>query len=130
MSDRRICKLDIKNANEATLKQSVEILGKMLGAQMVNSVEDFYGKKIEASGFKTAGISRGIGFRVENGEIVSDGDPYGCRDEYSRVEGLLKQTYGYVDTCNKLKSKGFMVNSSIKIYGNKIQATVEGMKNA
>jgi len=131
MSDRRICKLDIKNANEQVLQETVRLLSSMIGAQIINRVKIWGGQTVDVPcGLQMTELKNGIGFRVQDGEIVSDGDPYGQREAYERAETLVKQTYGYVDSMQKLRSKGFIINSNIKIFGDKIKARIEGMKYA
>lgn len=123
----------IKDASEQTLKSSVELLAKLLGAEVVDRVRtlDYRAQTVDVPcGIKMRGLENGIGFRVKDGQLLSDGDPYGQEEEYARVEALLKQTYGYVDSCNKLRTKGFTIDSKIKVFGNKIDATVVGMKYA
>ena len=131
MSNLRVAKLAIKNANLETLTRAVQTLANLLGMQVVNSVDIYGGRIVKvAVGLKGAALPSGIGFDIEEGQLVSKGDSWRYENEYSRVETLLRQTYGYEASKTALMTKGYMVQTPmVKVFGNKFQAVLEGVRS-
>jgi hypothetical protein len=110
MSQFRVCKLKITNANLQTLRLAVEELAKALGGEVVSSVRDYYGHVQEVPvGLRTQELRRGIGFRIENGQIVSVGDSWGVSSEYRDMEKALAKYYTAAALSQKLKAQGYSV---------------------
>lgn len=128
--------LEIANCNEELLRRAVERLAELLGGRVVTQVRDFYGKRQQVSiGLETdevhKGIHRGIGFEIKDGRIVSVGDDFGYEKAYANIQRLLCQTYNTLSMEQKLKQKGYQVQTQIKVVGGalgKVQAQIQGVR--
>ena len=96
MSHFSIIKISIKNPDLQLLKQVVEQIAKELGADVVNTVKDFYGNILSViAGIRNNIFHMGIGVVVNSkGEVEIVGDFYGVPAiEIEKFKQLLTQYY-------------------------------------
>lgn len=111
MSHFSICKVKIKNPNIELLKQAVEFLAKELNGEIVDKIFDYYGKEMTdfIIAIKTEKIFRGVGVKIENGEVKLVGDFYQVHSAIDNFQKNLVKTYTSLAVANSLKSMGYNV---------------------
>jgi hypothetical protein len=115
MSHFSITKLKIKIKNEAILKRSIEEIAKRTNGEIVTTITDYYGnlKTDFIIAFRNPEFQRGVGVRINNGELELIGDFWGVSKE--KIEELKKniaQTYTKNATIQALKQMNYNVNIS------------------
>ena len=91
-----IVKINIRNPDMQLLKQVVEEIARDLGAEVVNTVRDYYGNTLSViTGIRNNIFHRGIGIVVNNrGEVEIVGDFYRVpASEIEKFKQLLTQYY-------------------------------------
>jgi hypothetical protein len=114
MSHFSIIKISIKNPDVQLLRQVVEEIAKELKAEIVNTIRDFYGNKLNVLvGIKNDVFFRGIGVRInEKGEIEIVGDYHRVpMSEVERFKQLLTQYYTAYALTSALTSLGYSVQT-------------------
>jgi hypothetical protein len=94
MSHYSLVKIKIKNANENVLRQAIQELCKQEGFQVVNQIVDFYGhpRTDFLIGIKNRDYPRGVGIKLENGQITLVGDFYNTYGEKA-IADKISQYY-------------------------------------
>ena len=94
MSHYSLVKVKIKNVNESVLRQAIQELCKHFQFQVVNQVEDFYGhpRTDFLIGIKNRDYPRGVGIKLENGQITLVGDFYNTYGP-QHISQLISQYY-------------------------------------
>ena len=113
MSHFSICKIRIKNPNVELLKQAVQQLAQELNGEIVQEIVDFSGniQKDFLIAVKTPQIHRGVGIKVEDGEVKLVGDFFLIRDVIEAFQKNLIQTYTALAVANSLKNLGYNVQA-------------------
>ena len=113
----------IKNPNMQLLKETIEQIAKEEGLTVTSTIKDYYNKPIKVDfGLTGPGLSRGIGFVVENGVLKTYGDPYN-QSGYHHIAGRLVQEYTVKATQRAVLALGYRAQVRQK-QGNKIVLTV------
>jgi len=114
MSHFSIIKINIKNPNTQLLRQVVEEIAKELGAEVVNTVRDYYGNTLSViTGIRSNIFYRGIGIVVNNrGEVEIVGDFYKIpTSEVEKFKQLLTQYYTTYALTSSLVQLGYNVQT-------------------
>jgi len=113
MSHFSICKIRIKNPNVELLKQAVVQIAKELNGEIVQEIKDYSGniQKDFIIAVKTPQIHRGVGIKVEDGEVKLVGDFFLIRDVIEAFQKNLIQTYTALAVANSLKNLGYNVQA-------------------
>jgi len=110
MSHISVFRTRIANPDPNLVSEVMQALAQQLNALLVNqSYEDRY-DTINADYILVMPNGRGIGVRVQEGlQIV--GDPYGWREEFKRVSGLIVQTYVHFALLRQLQQMGYQLSN-------------------
>lgn len=101
----------IKNPSIELVKQAVNAIVKLHNGQIVSEVRRYGGWTIPVDlGFIIPGIERGIGIKVENGELVFICDPYAKEEMYDKARAELIKLYKTIAVQKALQSLGYNVN--------------------
>jgi hypothetical protein len=114
MSHFSIIKISIKNPDLQLLKRVVEEIAKELGAEVVNTVRDYYGNTLNVIvGIKSSVFYRGIGVVVNSrGEVEIVGDFYRVpMSEIERFKQMLTQYYTAYALTTALTQLGYSVQT-------------------
>jgi hypothetical protein len=114
MSHFSIIKISIKNPDLQLLKQVVEQIAKELGADVVNTVKDFYGNILSVIvGIRNNIFHMGIGVVVNSkGEVEIVGDFYRVPiSEVEKFKQLLTQYYTAHALTTALTQLGYNVQT-------------------
>lgn len=80
----------LKNLTEAAVRDAVADLAKQLGATVITHMNSYYWDRQNILiGLVTKDLPNGIGVRVENGQLLIVGDPYGQKLAYERMQKLI-----------------------------------------
>ncbi len=123
MSHMTKCATAIKNPNMQLLKETIEQIAREEGLTVTSTIHDYYKNPIKVDfGLTGPGLSRGIGFVVENGVLKTFGDPYG-QSGYNHIAGRLVQEYTVKATARAVLALGYRSQVQQK-QGDKIVLTV------
>jgi hypothetical protein len=113
MSHFSIVKINIRNPDVQLLKQVVEEIARDLGAEVVNTIRDYYGNALNVTiGIRNDVFRRGIGVVVERGELQIVGDFYGIPpSEIEKFKQLLTQYYTTYALTTALTQLGYSVQT-------------------
>ena len=114
MSHFSIIKISIKNPDLQLLKQAIEEIAKELGAEVVDTIRDYYGNTLSVvTGIRSNVFRRGIGVILNNhGEIEIVGDFYRVpMSEIERFKQLLTQYYTASALTSALANLGYSVQT-------------------
>jgi hypothetical protein len=112
MSHFSIIKISIKNPNVQLLKQTIEEIAKELGAEVVDTIRDYYGNTLSVLiGIRSSIFHRGLGIIVNNkGEVEIVGDFYKIpTSEVEKFKQLLTQYYTTYALTSSLAQLGYSV---------------------
>ena len=108
-----LIRVKIKNPNMNLLREAVKNLAMEIGAELVNEVVDYYGRKVKVDlGIKNDVFHRGVGITVQNGEVKLIGDFYGYRQHVEQLQLGLVKHYTALATAVTLRNMGYQVQSS------------------
>ncbi|MEM1554349.1 MAG: hypothetical protein QXU09_03810 [Thermoproteota archaeon] len=113
MSHFSICKIKIKNPDIELLKQAVVQIAKELNGEIVQEIVDFSGnvQKDFLIAVKTPQIHRGVGIKIENGEVKLVGDFFLVHSAVEAFQKNLIKTYTALAVANSLKNLGYNVQT-------------------
>jgi len=114
MSHFSIIKISIKNPNVQLLKQTIEEIAKELGAEVVDTIRDYYGNTLSVLiGIRSSIFHRGLGIIVNNkGEVEIVGDFYKIpTSEVEKFKQLLTQYYTTYALTSSLAQLGYSVQT-------------------
>jgi hypothetical protein len=97
----------IKNANEAVVKATLELLAKQ-GVKITNQIKDFYGNPTHVK--YGVAVGDGIGIEVKNGQLEFVADTYNFKSQFEEFTRMFEQYYKATQTMMTLKTMGFQVN--------------------
>ncbi|MEM3793289.1 MAG: hypothetical protein QXS76_00120 [Candidatus Bathyarchaeia archaeon] len=121
MSHFALIGIKIRNPNLQLLRAAIERVAKELGAQAVKEIEDFYGNKNRdfIMAIRSPAFRRGIGVKVEGGEVKVVGDFYGVsQSALENFQNALARQYAALATVAALNRIGY--RPTIQQVGNKI----------
>jgi hypothetical protein len=106
-------KINIRNPDMQLLKQVVKEIARDLGAEVVNTVRDYYGNTLSVIGIRSNIFYRGIGIVVNNrGEVEIVGDFYKIpTSEVEKFKQLLTQYYTTYALTSSLTQLGYSVQT-------------------
>jgi len=112
-----LIRVKIVNPNMDLLKHAVENLAKEMGAEICDSIVNYYGRPVNMRGIVAAirnnVFHRGVGIMVKDGEVKLKGDFYGVPDK--EIENLklgLVKHYTALATATALRNIGYQVQST------------------
>lgn len=120
MSQMNLMKSKINSKiNQNILNQALKIIAKKENGQIINSVDDYYGKATNVTtGVKTPAVKRGIGVNFDgDGKIQFIGDDYSCQNAYQKLKNEVESTYKELESnyilqtfINALRQEGVNIN--------------------
>lgn len=122
--------MNIKQANEALVKATMEALAKFLGGQVVTQVADYSGRwaKVVAGVMvpDTEAYIRGFGITMTGGNIAIVGDDYGQAMKIETFKKLFENFYTSVAVQQALNTMGYQTNATVTPNKNIIIRGVKG----
>ena len=101
----------IKNPSAENMQQAVNAIVKLHKGQLISEVRKYGGETIPVDlGFTIPGIERGIGLKIENGELVFICDPYAKEEMYDNARAELIKLYKTIALQKALSKLGYNVN--------------------
>jgi hypothetical protein len=127
VSHYSLIKIRIKNPNIALLKKAVEELAKEEGGKTVKEIHDYYGNARTdfVIAIVTPTFHRGVGIKVNNGNVEIVGDFWGINDsEIQKLQEKIVQHY----TANAVTTALSTMNYNVKKEKIKDQIVIEGWR--
>lgn len=111
MSHYAITKIQLKGVQRPLLKRALERLARRMDGQLVNAIEDYYGRTRTDFDYaiKTPKLYRGVGVRVRNGEVELIGDVWGYKQAYDNFMDALVMEYTAVAIEDAMAEMGMQV---------------------
>lgn len=101
----------IKNPSAEVMQQAINAIVKLHEGQLISEVRKYGGETIPVDlGFTIPGIERGIGIKVENGELVFVCDPFAKEEMYDNARAELIKLYKTIAVQKALQNLGYNVN--------------------